>query len=353
MDQGNEPAKKLKQKKRKRYMLDQSWVRVPVELAMRWHAFWITLFGWRWAYFWARWVARVGWVVLGKQRGYALRNLELCFPEMPQAQRVRIGKLSFRHSVYQFLDYLLVPRYFKTGAESPHFHGPKDNSTFSNWYRAGQAAFNLSLHLGNFDIVSFNIGRETGHLPLLLIVKEVRPPVLNRWLTRARNILGSEVRHADEGARQYLRAVKEKRNVGTVVDQNGGDFAPVETFFGVPCTWQAEFTRMVLRGGGRVCFHACVRRGDRFEFDYLEPEYHQYAPDTDQMQIVRDYRDWVEKLVRQYPEQYLWVHRRFKGRRKGWPDRYENLGRSLTPEDRKRLLDVPPPKSKDRPSEPA
>ncbi|MBK8206565.1 MAG: hypothetical protein IPK87_07165 [Planctomycetes bacterium] len=330
-----------KNKPKRRHALDRAIVRVPVELAMRWCAFWWTVFGPAWAYFWARRVASLGWLLMPKLRGYSLRNVDLCFPEKDVRERNRIARLGFRHSVYQFVDYLLIPRHFTPGKHSPRFHSDVNEQEFLDWYRKPEAVFNLTAHIGNFEIVTFNIGRSPDHLPLTLIAKPVKPPLLDHWLVRARNALGNECVKADEGGRAYLRAIKEKRQVGTLVDQNGGDFAPVETFFGVPCTWQTDFTRLVLRAGGNVSFHFCVREGDRFQFKFLPPETHTYPQGTDPMQIVRDYRDAVERVVREYPEQYFWVHRRFKARKKGWPDRYANLGQRLTPDTRAAMLNVP------------
>jgi KDO2-lipid IV(A) lauroyltransferase len=315
--------------------------RIAIEVIMRWYAFWLTAFGWRWAYFWARWVARIAWMFMGRLREYSLRNLDLCFPEKSDAELRRIAKVSLKHNVYSFFDMLLVPRYFKAGQPNKYFTGMAPEHQFFAWYKADEPGFNMTLHLGNFDICSFNIGQDADHKPLMLIVKEVRPPLLDRWLTRARTAMGSEVVHADEGAKIYLRAIQQKRKCGTIVDQNGGDFAPVETFFGVPCTWQAEWTRLVLKRKVRLCYHVCVREGDRFQFRYLEPEFHDYGPEADEAQIIRDYRDWVERIVREYPDQYMWVHRRFKGRKKGWPDRYANLGGRLTAEQRAAMLNVP------------
>jgi KDO2-lipid IV(A) lauroyltransferase len=333
-------AKKKKDRLSSR-LLTWAPTRILIELAMRWTAFWLTVFGWRWAYFWARWVARLAWPFMGRLRQYSLRNLELCFPEKSDAELRRIAKVSLKHNVYSFVDFLLVPRYFKAGATSPYFMGTSPDHPFFGWYKADEPGFNMTAHLGNFDICSFNIGQDADHKPLMLIVKEVRPRLLDRWLTRAREAMGSEVVHADEGAKIYLRAIKQKRKCGTIVDQNGGDFGPVETFFGVPCTWQAEWTRLVQRGNVRLCYHVCVRDGDRFKFRYLEPEFHDYGPDADPMRVIRDYRDWVERVVREYPDQYMWVHRRFKARKKGWPDRYANLGQRLTDQGRAEMLNVP------------
>lgn len=315
--------------------------RILLELWMRVIAFELTVFGHRWAYFWARVIAAIGWTAMSRQRGYALRNVDLCLPELPEAERTRIARESFKHNIYSFFDSLLVPRYFKAGRDCEFFEGTSKDHPFFDWYKADEPGFNMTLHLGNFDICSFNIGRDDDHKPLMLIVKEVKPPLLDHWLTRARECMGSEVVHADEGGKVYLRAIQRKRKCGTIVDQNGGDFAPVETFFGVPCTWQADWTRLVLKRKVRLCYHACVRDGDRFRFRYLEPEFHDYGKDTDAMQIVRDYRDWVERIVREYPEQYMWVHRRFKARKDGWPDRYKNLSQRLTRETRAGMLVVP------------
>jgi KDO2-lipid IV(A) lauroyltransferase len=334
-------AKKKKKKRLGSRLLQWGPTRVCVEIFLWVLRFELTVFGHRWAYFWARVYAAIGWLLLKRLRQVALRNVDLCFPDMPLAERDRIARESFKHNVYSFFDYLMVPRYFKPGKPSPYFHGTPDDHPFFAWYKADEPGFNMTAHIGNFDICSFNIGQDPDHVPLMLITKEVKPPLLDRWILNSRQALGNEVVHADEGGKVYLRAIKQNRKCGTIVDQNGGDFAPVETFFGVPCTWQADWIRLVTKRGVRLCYHACVRNGDRFDFNYLEPEFHDYEKDTDPAEIIRDYRDWVERIVREHPEQYMWVHRRFKARKDGWPNRYKNLNERLTAQVRAGMLDVP------------
>jgi KDO2-lipid IV(A) lauroyltransferase len=320
------------------HALDRAAIRVPVELAMRWFAFWLTVFGAGWAYWWARRIAWLGWVAMPKLRGISLRNVDLCFPEKDERDRTRIARAGFRHAVYQFVDYLLIPRHFTPGKPSAVYEGKPLDHPFFAWFKLNEPGFNVTAHVGNFEIATFNIGQDPEHVTPILIAKPVRPPLLDRWLTQARTSLGNDVIHSNEGAKAYLRVIRDRRKCGTLIDQNGGDFGPVETFFGVPCTWQADFARILLRGGGKLWYHFCIRNGDRFSFTHLEPEYHEYAPDTDPMQVMRDYRDAVERVVRQYPEQYLWLHKRFKARKKGWPDRYADLGVRLTNESRAAML---------------
>jgi Kdo2-lipid IVA lauroyltransferase/acyltransferase len=318
-----------------------AWRRVPVELALRVMVFCTTCFGHRWAYWWARRIAWIGWTLMPRLRGVALRNVDLCLPDMPERERNRVARASYRHFCYQLMDYFLIPRYFKPDTWQKYFEGSGDDHPFYAWYAADEPGFNLTAHLGNFEVSTFNIGRTNPEPKLMLIARDVRPPLLDRLINRAREAMGNEVYKSRGGAKAYLRAKKERRKCGIVVDQNGGNFAPDETFFGVRCTWQEEWAKLALRAGGNVCVHFCVRDGERFKFKYLEPRFFDYPPDTEPNQLIRDYRDAIEAVVREHPEQYFWVHRRFKARKKGWPDRYEDLGKRLDAEQREQLALIP------------
>jgi Kdo2-lipid IVA lauroyltransferase/acyltransferase len=323
------PGKKRKPRKIGRLLMSWAPTRVVIELVLRVVMFGVTVFGHRWAYFWARVFATLGWLVMRRLRLTALRNVDLCFPDKPQAERTRIARASMRHFCYTFVDYLLVPRYFGPGKDTDRwFKGSDESNPYPAWIAEDKAAFTLTAHFGNWEIGSWDVGRREGK-PLLVIAKPLRPPLVNHWIKRARRILGNEVVEHKGGARAYARALRERRQVGVLVDQNAPSRAPEETFFGVPCTWQADFARLALRGGGRVAFQACRRVGERFQFEMVGSEIHEYPPDTDPMQIVRDYRDYIERVVAQWPEQYFWLHRRFKARPRGIPDRYTNLAKRL------------------------
>ncbi|MCC6464458.1 MAG: hypothetical protein IT463_03850 [Planctomycetes bacterium] len=312
--------------------------RVLIELYMRLLALWVTLPGPGWAYWWARRAAALGWLLLPRLRKVALRNLDLCFPEKPEAERTRIARASFRHFCYTFVDYLLAPRHCAPGRWHKHYTPAADDDPFVLFCHEGKPSFVLSAHFGNWEIGTISVGRLTGVKPLLVIAKPIQPPLLNRWIVNARRALRNEVFEHTGGARAYARAIKESRLIAVLVDQNGGDFAPVETFFGVPCTWQADFTRMALRGNVRISHTFAVRVGERFQFAPLPSRILAYPPGADPMQLVRDYRDSLERVIREHPEQYFWMHRRFKARKEGWPDRYAALGRRLTPELRAEMI---------------
>jgi KDO2-lipid IV(A) lauroyltransferase len=330
-------GKKHKRKSIGARLLNWGPSRLGANLLVAAGVFCVTVFGPRWAYWWARRAATLTWLGMSRLRGTALRNLDLCFPEKTEAERTRIAKASFRHFYYMFCDYMLAPRCFGHGRGERFMEGSPADSPYMLWVAEGKAAFILAAHFGNWEVGTFNVNR-FGFARLMVIAKPVKPPALNRRIKRAREIFGNDVHEHTGGARTFARALKDDRTVGILVDQNGGDFAPVETFFGVPCTWQADFARLAVRGGGRIALAAMRRTGERFAFQYLPSKMLQYSRESDPMEIVRDYRDYLEAVIRENPEQYFWMHRRLKARKKGWADVYADLGTRLTPERRVELL---------------
>ncbi|MCC6575168.1 MAG: hypothetical protein IT462_15435 [Planctomycetes bacterium] len=313
--------------------------RLIVELYLRVFAFSLTLFGHRWAYWWARRLAALAWLVLPKLRNIALRNLELCFPQKSEAERLAIAKGSFRHFCYTLCDVLLVPKYFRGENWRRYYELVPDDDPYFEVFRRDAPVFYLSAHFGNWEVASFSVNRLKLQR-LLVIMRPMVPPYVNRKFVRLREHLGNEVVEKEGAAgRGFARAIRDKRKLAVLVDQNGGDFAPVETFFGVPCTWQADFAKLAVRAG-TIVNSVSYRDGDRFKFAMEDSIVRYYTRDDDPMQIVRDYRDYLERVIAAHPEQYFWMHKRFKARKTGWPDRYANLHRRLTADERAAMLNV-------------
>lgn len=311
--------------------------RLVASLSLNLFVFGLTLFGPRWAYWWARRAATFVWYLMPRLARTAVRNIDLCLPEKSSAERMRIAKASFNHFFYTFCDYMLAPRCFKNGKGDKYVNGSKLEDPYIQWVGEDKAGFILASHFGNWEVGTYNVNR-FGFSPLMVLAKPVKPPALNRMILRAREVFGNEVHVHTGGARAFARALKDDRTVGILVDQNGGDWAPVDTFFGVPCTWQADFTRLALRGSGRVALACMTRTGDRYGFEYQPSKILQYERSDDPMQIVRDYRDYMEAAIREHPEQYFWMHRRLKARKEGWGDAYANLDQRITPEQREALI---------------
>ncbi len=329
-------AKKKKKAKLGRRLLTFWPTRVLVELWVWSLATFMTLPGPRWAYLWGRVLARLGWMLLPRLRGVILRNIDLCLPELSEAERTRIGRESLKHNIYTFLDLLLVPRYF--GGE--RWRGcvtlVGDCEKFFAWLKEPKSSFNMSAHFGNWELLLAVVGKQG--IGYSVIVRPPNLPLAAKWLERYRKFASCELIAKEGALKALLHRIRQKRPVALLADQNGGDFAPVMPFFGVPATWQTEFSRLVPRADGRVAFGWTVRHGDEFKFDFHMPQMHDFGKEVTPEQIMEVYRKWLEERIREHPEQYFWMHKRFKGRPKGAPDRYADLGKRLTQETRAAML---------------
>lgn len=334
-------AQRMKRKKQKlgRRLLTFWPTRLIIELWVWSLATFMTLPGPRWAYFWGRVLARAGWLLLPRIRGVILRNLDLCLPELTQSERTRIGRESLKHNIYTFLDLLLVPRLMKGERWREYIELESGCEEYFNWLKQPQSSFNLSAHIGNWELLLAVVGKHG--VGYSVIVRPPNLPIVARWLERYRLFAGCELLEKDGALKALLHRVRQGKPVALLADQNGGDFAPVAPLLGVAATWQTEFARLVPRAAGRVAFGWVIRQGDRFRFRFHRPQFTQFAEGVPADEILAAYRQWLEACIRKHPEQYFWVHKRFKARPKGMPDRYSHLGQRVSGASRDRLIGVP------------
>ena len=131
---------------------------------------------------------------------------------------------------------------------------------------------------------------------------------------------------------RFAGVVRDGSAVFYVPDQDASRRNAFVPFFGVPASTLAAIPGVLRRSGGVPLLFWCRRVGDgRFSIDIARaPEDFLEGADAD---VAARYMAWVERRARQSPEQYLWVHRRFKTRPPGEPDLYgrERSARSPSP----------------------
>ena len=194
-------------------------------------------------------------------------------------------------------------------------------------------------HIGNWELTITEVTRNGASLAA--VVRDIRPPLVDHWINHARELQGCKILRKHEAGRGMGRALRDKTMLAILIDQNGGDHAPVEKFFGVPVTWQWDIARVIVKRDCLVTYAFARRIDEKFQFELPDAELREYAKGSDPMQVIRDYSAWLESAIREDPEQYFWLHKRFKAWKEGWPRRYENIGQTLTPEQYQKMLVVP------------
>ena len=151
-----------------------------------------------------------------------------------------------------------------------------------------------------------------------------RNPVIDRWLRHGRSRFGDQLLQArHESIRGTIKAMKAGRPFFYLPDMDHGRkesiFVP---FFGIPAATITGLPRFTRMGGAVVvpCKVSMLEGGAGYQLDYGEP-WADY-PSGDLEADVRRQNEAIEAMVRETPEQYYWVHRRFKTRPEGEPSIY-------------------------------
>lgn len=172
----------------------------------------------------------------------------------------------------------------------------------------------FSAHLGNWEIGSL-CSRDAG-LPLVHIYRRANNPIVERLFRHARKPVGG--RHHPKGSLGALRlvaALKKGDHLGLLVDQKLNDGIAVP-FFGRDAMTAPALAELALRFSVPVVPARVIRlKGATFRLEVLPPMTFETTGDrpTDVFEVMRRVNAQIEDWVREHPEQWLWLHRR-------WPD---------------------------------
>jgi len=256
-------------------------------------------------------------------RRVGMRNLELCFPEKSLAERKRI-----LCGVYVSLGRQLaeVPRFPDYTAENvgriADYEGLEN---FLAAERRGKGVLFLTAHMGGWEIGSL-AHSIYGH-PLHAVMRPLDNPYLDRLTRFLRTCHGNWVIDKNEFARGVLGALRRGETVGVLMDtnmtQSEGIFVD---FFGRPACTTTSIARLALRTGAEIvpAFTVWDAKAGKYHI-HFEPSVEPTQTgdlEVDVAATTAECNRVLERMIRRYPDQWLWVHRRWKTRPPGEPSLY-------------------------------
>ncbi len=175
--------------------------------------------------------------------------------------------------------------------------------------RRGKGVLFATGHLGNWELSAYAHALLTE--PMRIVVRPLDNTRLDRFVAARRALSGNGVIEKKDFARGLLRALRANEPVGILVDQNAllneGIFVD---FFGTPACTSPVFAKIAARSGAAVLPGFAVWRGDRFVLKFYAPLELTGEEGADTQLIQQA----VERAIREFPDQWLWIHRRWKTR---------------------------------------
>ena len=179
--------------------------------------------------------------------------------------------------------------------------------------KAGRGAILVTGHFGNWELVGAFI-RQSG-FPLDVVVKEQRNPLVDRWIDRNRTRQGVGIIKTGVATRSVVRSLSEGRLVAFVSDQYVGDDGVGVDFLGLLTTVSKGPAAFAVRLGIPIITGFLVRTGPwKFKVVIFPALWPNASADREKeiLRLTRAYTSRLEELVRQHPDQYLWMHRKWK-----------------------------------------
>jgi KDO2-lipid IV(A) lauroyltransferase len=259
-------------------------------------------------------VGRVAYAVDRRHRRVTHDNLRLAYGDGLPAERLRqIAVGCWIHFGRSIVDALCFPRFGPDAIGTVvHYEGLEHIRAA---YAKGRGVLLFSGHFGNWELTAFMQGYL--ELPLVLITRRLDNPALERLLADVRQSTGNRVVHKRDAVREIVRALRDKLGVAIVIDQDARGSGVFVPFFGHLASTTPTLARIALRTGAAVVPTFSVPQPDGTYIVTYEAEVQVVETgdrDEDARRLTAECTAILERWVRRYPDQWLWMHRRWKTR---------------------------------------
>ncbi len=262
-------------------------------------------------------LGRLALLVDFKRSKIAAENIRRCLPELSPARRRTLLRKNYEHYgivAFELLHIMSpIPGHFQRYSKKIGvFHG------LENWKKVsdrGKGALIASSHLANWEFLGA-MGAQSG-IPLTIATRKITPAWLFKKVDRVRLSVNVKAAYQPRTLPTIMKALRHGETVGFVIDQ----YAPPPMglkvkFFGVEVDTLAAVGPLSQRTGAGILPGYAYRDRKGTIHVHMEPEMKLgKATAKESTQLIADK---MEAHIRKHPEQWLWVHRRFKN--VVWPE---------------------------------
>jgi KDO2-lipid IV(A) lauroyltransferase len=263
-------------------------------------------------------ISQVVYLLHFRLRQVGMRNLAMVFPEKSEAERARILRGVFASLGRQLAELCQFPKYTPENIDEVVAYEGLEN--YERAYARRKGVLFLTAHFGGWELSAFAHSLH-GHW-LHIVMRPMDNQYLDRLLQNYRTMHGNKTVAKDDFVRGLLAAMKAGETVGILMDTNmtppQGIFVD---FFGIPACTASGLARIALRTDAAVVPGFTIwdpaLRKYRLRFDPALELIRSGDLEADIAANTQLFTRVIEEYVRKYPDQWLWVHRRWKTRPDG------------------------------------
>jgi KDO2-lipid IV(A) lauroyltransferase len=253
-------------------------------------------------------LGRLAATVVRRERRRALESLSIAFPDSSPAERSRIADAMFAHLGTSLLEIAWMPN---LDAES--LPGTTSFEGLENLQAAvdgGKGVVLFTGHCGNWEWMAAAIG--ILGFSMNVIAREIYDERLNDFIvaSRARHRVTTSGRGSGSSAREMLQTLRSGAILGVLIDQSIHVESVMVPFFGRPASTPVGPARLAIRSGAAAIAGFIERRDGRQHIRFEPPIF--TRRDDDPLALTAVMTEAIERQIRRVPEQWVWMHRRWR-----------------------------------------
>ncbi|MCL5031555.1 MAG: lysophospholipid acyltransferase family protein [Bacteroidetes bacterium] len=257
-------------------------------------------------------LAFVFFYIIPIRKNTTIENISKAFPEFGKKKIKKIAFGSYKSFSKTIIEILYLP--WMSNDEIINSIQIKGLDITREKYEEKNGLIMLSAHFGNWEFMAISIALQMG-IPFSVVVKSQRNEYVTNWLNNVREKWGNKIVPLGISIRQIYKELKEKNIVAMVADQRGPSDGIRVNFFGRKASVYSGPAILALKTKAPIVYGISVRQSDdSYKTDLEEIELNNLPDNEDEkiVEINQRLTDYLEKYIRQNPEQWLWMHKRWK-----------------------------------------
>jgi len=241
-----------------------------------------------------------------------IENISNAFPEYSQKKIKQIAFGSYKSFAIALIEILYIPWMSKD--EMINSIKCSNINLVKEKYNENKGAILLSAHYGNWEFMALSMALQAG-IPFSGVIKAQRNVYVSEWLNRMRARWGNKVVPLGISIRQVYKALMEKNVVAMVADQRGPSDGMRVNFFGRKASVYSGPSILALRTNAPILYAISVRQPDysyTCEFDEIKTGDLTGSEEDKIKELNQRMTDILEIYIHKHPEQWLWMHKRWK-----------------------------------------
>ncbi len=241
-----------------------------------------------------------------------ISNLTYSFPDYSKKRINEIAFKCYKSFSITLIELLAIP--WLSREQMKKMIECRNTDLIVDRFNENKGVILLSAHFGNWEYIALSVSLQIG-LPFSVVVKPQRNPYVTKWLENVRTKWINKIIPSGISIRQVYKELLDKNIVAMVADQRGPKEGIKMDFMGRPAYFFSGPAMLAIKTGAPLLYGIPVRQKDySYKAEIYEVSKDNLPEHEEQkvFELTRRQKEYLEEIIKSYPEQWLWMHKRWK-----------------------------------------